>query len=252
MKKAPLQVLRFDLLPYEDALSVQEDLARKIGGGDHPPTLLLLQHPHTFTFGRRGQEANLVWSEQERELHGVEVHWTDRGGDVTYHGPGQLIGYPILPLGSVNAEGRLPRADYVGYLRRLEQVLIKALANFGIVSGQIPGLTGVWVQPDVASRCPNRPPAARVHPSKIASIGVKVDVRGISRHGFALNVDPDMSYWQGIIACGLPQHPAISMADLMDRPPIMEVVMDRIVESFAQVYGYQVLQDLALDHSFEH
>jgi lipoate-protein ligase B len=138
------------------------------------------------------------------------MHSIDRGGEATYHGPGQLVGYPLLHLQTPGRDGRLPTADYVGYLRRLEQVIIRAVASLGLVTGQVPGRTGVWVQPDVASRCRHCPPAARRAPAKLASIGVKVDVRGITRHGFALNVAPDMSFWQGIVACGLPDSPAVS------------------------------------------
>jgi lipoate-protein ligase B len=132
---------------------------------------LLLEHPHTYTLGRSGHEENLLWPEAERAARGIEVHRVDRGGDITYHGPGQLVGYPIIrlqspvfslqssdishagparrdqPEGSPLIPSRIPKADYVGYVRKLEDVLIRALAGFGIASGQIPGLTGVWVQP---------------------------------------------------------------------------------------------------------
>ena len=107
-----------------------------------------------------------------------------------------------------------------------------------LVSGQIDGLTGVWVQPDVASRCPHCPPSARRQPSKIAAIGVKVDSHGVTRHGFALNVNPDMEYWDGIIACGLVDHPAISLADLFQPAPAMGQVATHVVESFAAVFGF--------------
>ncbi len=228
-------------VPYRQAWELQADLAAAIASGQAPPTLLLLEHPHTYTFGRRGQEANLLWGPQELAARGIELHRVDRGGDVTYHGPGQLVGYPLLPLGKVDPAGRLPRADYVGYVRRLEEVLIRALARLGLVSGQVRGLTGVWVQPDVASRCPHCPPAARRAPSKIAAIGVKVDVRGVSRHGFALNVDPAMEYWEGIIACGLVDHPVVSLADLFDPPPSMARVRNAVTESFGETFGYEMV-----------
>jgi lipoyl(octanoyl) transferase len=213
----------------------------------------LLEHPHIFTFGRLGNIANLLWDEQERSRRGVEVLWVDRGGDVTYHGPGQLVGYPLLPLapGGLYAglqnnavlENHSPvaKADYVGYIRRLEETIILALARLGIASGQITGKTGVWVQPDVHSRCLRCLPADRKRPAKIAAIGVKVDARGVSRHGFALNVDPDMSYFDGIISCGLADLPVASLAEIMEPVPPMEEVADRLVAAFAEVFGCQLV-----------
>jgi lipoyl(octanoyl) transferase len=140
----------------------------------------------------------------------------------------------------VNSDGQLPQADYVGYVRRLEAVLIRTMASFGLVTGQLKGLTGVWIQPDVASRCPHCPPEARRAPSKLAAIGVKVDVHGVSRHGFAVNVAPDMSYFQGIVPCGLPDHPVVAMADLLWDPPSQASVVDAIVPAFGEIFGYQM------------
>lgn len=234
------EVIGLGVIPYAEARTYQEQWAAKIANGVHPPTLLLLEHPHTFTFGRRGQEENLLWSTEELAARGVETHWIDRGGDVTYHGPGQLVGYPLLPLGKVDTSGRLPQADYVGYVRRLEQVLIQSLHHLGLACGQIAGLTGVWVQPDVASRFPRCPPAAREAPSKIAAIGVKVDARGVSRHGFALNIEPDMSFWEGIVACGLADYPSIALADLLDPVPSMEKVLNTVIDSFGDIFEFEM------------
>lgn len=223
-------------VPYRRAWELQDRLAKQIGEGKRSPTLLLLEHPHTFSLGRQGHLENLLWSEPELSNRGVELIWSDRGGDITYHGPGQLVGYPIIPLGAVDRKAHLPTADYVGYLRRLEDTIIRVLAAFGLVSGQIAGKTGVWVQPDVASRCRHCPPSARKKPSKIASIGVKVDVNGVSRHGFALNVVPDMSYWDGIVACGLADAPAISLGQLIEPAPRMETVCKGLIDAFGQVF----------------
>ena len=225
------------LIAYENAWHLQGELADQIAKGTHPPSLLLLEHPHTFTFGRRGDSKNLLWSEEELVKRGVSLHWVDRGGDITYHGPGQLVGYPLLPLGKpVTGQSRIPTADYVGYIRRLEETLILALLHLGLASGQIPGLTGVWIQPDLASRCPRCKPQDRQKPAKIASIGVKVDSNGISRHGFALNLDPDMMYWEGIIACGLVDHPMVSLADLLNPAPDMHDVKSAIRSAFAEKF----------------
>jgi len=243
-----VQVLDLGRMEYEAAWDLQNQYAREIAGGDRPPTLLLLEHPHVYTFGRRGKQENLLWGELQLREKGIAIHWVDRGGDVTYHGPGQLVGYPLIPLSPVSLQGkrdseegelRIPQADYVGYVRKLEQTLIVALARLGLAAGQRPGLTGVWIQSDVHSRCPRCKPEDRKKPAKIAAIGVKVDVRGISRHGFALNVNPDMEYWEGIIACGLQDEPVVSLADLFPELPSMESVKQEVVAAFGEVFGFE-------------
>jgi lipoyl(octanoyl) transferase len=226
------EILDLGLIEYERAWKLQEDYAREIAEGERPPTLLLLEHPHVYTFGR----------------------------DVTYHGPGQLVGYPLLPLGAqsfptlpirsqemsprrhgdASDSVRIPQADYVGYVRKLEETLIVALARLGLAAGQRSGLTGVWIQADVHSRCPRCKPEDRKKPAKIAAIGVKVDARGVSRHGFALNVNPDMDYWEGIIACGLENEPIVSLADLFPEPPSMERVKQEVIAAFSEVFHYEV------------
>ena len=234
--KMDLQVLDLGLIEYETAWKLQDEYALEITAGKRPPTLLLLEHPHVYTFGRRGKQENLLWGETQLKEKGIAIHWVDRGGDVTYHGPGQLVGYPLLPLGQVDLENKLPQADYVGYVRRLEKTIIVALANLGVAAGQRPGLTGVWVQADVHSRCARCKPEDRKKPAKIAAIGVKVDARGVSRHGFALNVNPDMEYWDGIIACGLQDQPVVSLADLLADPPSMDRVKQEAVKAFREVF----------------
>jgi lipoyl(octanoyl) transferase len=260
-------VHRLGVVPYRRAWQLQDRLAAQIASQAQPPTLLLLEHPHVYTFGRRGNAQNLVWDEQARARRGIEVVWADRGGDVTYHGPGQLVGYPLLPLGDIYAGmqstagektsiaseehpglesvmgQRLPGADYVGYLRKLEEMLILALLRLGVAGGQLPGLTGVWVQPHVPSRCKRCAPSLRQPMAKLAAIGVKVDARGISRHGFALNVDPDMSYWDGIIGCGLKDYASTSLAELRSPPPDMEAVMEAVIAAFGEVFGYEMVAD---------
>ncbi|MBI4761842.1 MAG: lipoyl(octanoyl) transferase LipB [Chloroflexi bacterium] len=240
-----LQVLDLGLIEYETAWKLQEQYAAEIAEGRRPPTLLLLEHPHVYTFGRRGKQENLLWGEAQLREKGIAIHWVDRGGDVTYHGPGQLVGYPLVPLTPIplsmgegqRGDGRIPQADYVGYIRKLENALIIALAHLGVAAGQRPGLTGVWVQADVHSRCWRCSPQDRKKPAKIAAIGVKVDARGISRHGFALNVNPDMTYWDGIIACGLQDEPIVSLADLFAEPPSMEQVKAEVVRAFRAVFA---------------
>lgn len=234
------------LIEYEAAWKLQDQYAAEIAAGKRAPTLLLLEHPHVYTFGRRGKQENLLWGESQLKEKGIAIHWVDRGGDVTYHGPGQLVGYPLLPLiplrphrslRPVRSDGRIPQADYVGYVRKLEQTIITALARLGLAAGQRQGLTGVWIQADVHSRCPRCSPEDRKKPAKIAAIGVKVDARGVSRHGFALNVNPDMEYWDGIIACGLQDEPIVSLADLFPEPPSMERVKEEVVKAFKEVFA---------------
>jgi lipoyl(octanoyl) transferase len=239
VNRMALEVLDLGFIEYEAAWKLQDQYAEEIAEGKRPPTLLLLEHPHVYTFGRRGKQENLLWGESQLKEKGIAIHWVDRGGDVTYHGPGQLVGYPLLPLTPTplqEGEGRIPQADYVGYVRKLEKTLIVALANLGLVAGQRPGLTGVWIQADVHSRCVRCKPEDRRKPAKIAAIGVKVDARGVSRHGFALNVNPDMEYWDGIIACGLQDEPVVSLADLFAEPPSMERVKQEVVAAFQEVF----------------
>lgn len=231
-----LDVIDLGLIEYETAWKLQDEYAAEIAEGKRPPTLLLLEHPHVYTFGRKGHAENLLWNEEQLKQKGISIHWVDRGGDVTYHGPGQLVGYPLLPLGKLDTEYKLPEADYVGYVRRLEKTLITALARLGVVSGQRSGLTGVWIQADVYSRCLRCRPEDKEKPAKIAAIGVKVDVHGVSRHGFALNVNPNMEYWDGIIACGLSE-PVVSLADLLPSAPDMERVKRAIKTAFLEIFG---------------
>ena len=230
-----LDIIDLGLIEYERAWKLQDEYAAEIAEGKRPPTLLLLEHPHVYTFGRKGHAENLLWGEEQLRQKGISTHWVDRGGDVTYHGPGQLVGYPLLPLGKVSTDNKLPDADYVGYVRKLEKMLIVAMAHFGIATGQRSGLTGVWIQADVHSRCPRCSPEDRKKPAKIAAIGVKVDGRGVSRHGFALNVNPDMEYWDGIIACGLSE-PVVSLADLLPSVPSMESVKAVVTTAFREIF----------------
>ncbi|MBV6394500.1 MAG: Octanoyltransferase [Anaerolineales bacterium] len=241
-----VSVLDLGLIDYERAWKLQDEYAAQIAAGTRPPTLLLLEHPHTFTFGRKGHAENLLWSPEELQRRGVGVHWVDRGGDVTYHGPGQLVGYPLLPLSPLlleeglgaRSDKRIPQADYVGYIRKLEKTLILALARLGLAAGQQTGLTGVWVQADVYSRCARCKPEDKQKPAKVAAIGVKVDARGVSRHGFALNVNPDMEYFDGIIACGLVDHPVVALADLLNPIPPMERVKMEVAAAFRETFGF--------------
>lgn len=219
-------------MDYQEAWNLQNQIAQGIASGSRSGALLLLEHPHTYTIGRRGGWSHVIWDEDLRREKGIKVYEVDRGGDITYHGPGQLVGYPLLPLAAPGWQGqRLPQADFVGYLRRLEEVLIQACASLGLVAQRRDGYTGVWL------------PAAQPSeggPRKLASIGVKVDAKGVSRHGFALNVHPDMTYWQGIVPCGLDGVKMAALQDLLDPAPTMEATVQAVIESFAKVFNLKI------------
>ena len=226
-------------MAYAQAWELQNQFAQEIANNLRPASLLLVEHPPTYTFGRSGKPSNLIWDEAELSRHQIQTHWVDRGGDVTYHGPGQLVGYPLLPLnpGGLKAgsnTNRLPRADYLGYLRKLEAMLIRALAMLGISAHTIKGLTGVWVD------LPGEHQSGSSIPAKIAAIGIKVDAKGISRHGFALNVNPNMEHWQGIIPCGIQGCQVTSVAEMITPCPSMGVVRSQISAAFKVVFGYEI------------
>lgn len=212
-------IRQLGLVPYEDALVLQNRIAEEVGAGgeDH---LLLLEHPHTYTLGTSAKEEHLLMPPEERERRGVSVYRVDRGGDITYHGFGQLVGYPILKLGR-GTDGL--RADVVRYVRDLERVIIDAVADYGVIGSPISGLTGVWV---------NTPHGEQ----KIAAIGVRVNVRSVTKHGFALNVNTDLRYFEGIIPCGIRDKGVTSLAAQVGHPVEIQEVIDRVSEHFRTVF----------------
>ena len=201
-----MDVRRLGLVPYGEAWALQNRLADGRRAGIVPDTLILLEHPHTYTIGRRGTRDHVYLSEEELTRRGITCLEVDRGGDVTYHGPGQLVGYPIVDLG--------PQADVGRYLRNLEGCLIDVLADFGIAAARLEGFTGVWLGD-----------------RKIAAIGVKVS-QGVTTHGFALNVSTDLSLFMHILACGIPDKGVTSMALELGQAPAMSDVADAVVARF--------------------
>jgi lipoyl(octanoyl) transferase len=191
------EVRELGRIGYGEALQLQERLVAARKRGEVPDQLLLLEHPHVITLGRNGDMKNLLASEDVLRRAGVEFHPTDRGGDITYHGPGQLVGYPIMDL-------REWKRDVGAYVRGVEQALIDTLAGYGIAAGRIAGLTGVWTGE-----------------RKVAAIGVHIS-RWVTSHGFALNVRTDLSYFEYIVPCGLTK-PVTSMAQLGVRASVEEV-----------------------------
>ncbi len=213
-------------IPYAQAWDLQKEMVAERQVQALADQLLLLEHDPVYTLGRSGQEENLLLDETARQRAGIAVHWVDRGGDVTYHGPGQLVAYPILDIRQLHQAQGLPRPDLHLYLRQLEQVIITILAQYGITGRRYPGYTGVWVDG----------PAG---PRKIAALGVKVNARGITSHGFALNVDPDMSHFAGIIPCGIQEHGVTSMARWLHRPLAVTAVLPLVVQAFTGVFSVE-------------
>jgi lipoyl(octanoyl) transferase len=199
---------------YAEALALQESLVEARRRGEVPDTLLLLEHPPVITLGRSARRENVLADDAERERLGIEIHESGRGGDVTFHGPGQLVGYPILALG----EGR---RDAHVYLRDLEEALILTAADYGVRAERCPGLTGVWV-------------GGR----KLAAIGVRIGTGWITSHGFALNVDSDLSGFRTIVPCGLEGRGVTSLAELTGRRfPLREVAATAAARA-ARVLGF--------------
>lgn len=198
-----MEVRRLGLIPYEEAWQLQNHLADERRAARLPDTLLLVQHPHTYTIGRRGTRDHIYLTEPELAARGITCLEVDRGGDVTYHGPGQLVGYPILDLGS--------NPDVGAYLRGLEDCLIEVLAEFRITAGRMVDYTGVWIGDE-----------------KIAAIGVKL-AGGITTHGFALNVTTDLELFEHILPCGIPDKGVTSMERQLGTAPAMVEVEDAVV-----------------------
>ncbi|MDP8989474.1 MAG: lipoyl(octanoyl) transferase LipB [Acidobacteriota bacterium] len=198
---------------YADAFALQQQLVERRKRGEIADRLLIVEHPHVVTMGRNGHDENLLARPELLERAGVEFHRTDRGGDVTYHGPGQIVGYPILDL-------REWKRDVLAYVRALEQVLIDALAEFGIAAGREAGATGVWTGQ-----------------GKIAAIGVHIS-RWVTSHGFALNHDTDLSYFGYIVPCGLTK-PVTSMQAL-GRQADRDQVVAALARSFARVFDREM------------
>jgi lipoyl(octanoyl) transferase len=221
----PLHVRRLGLVPYGEALELQRGLVEDRRAGHIPDTLLLLQHPHVLTLGVRGSgRANILATPEHLAARGVHVFDAGRGGDVTYHGPGQIVGYPVIDL-------RPDRQDVHRYVRDLEEVLIRVCADFGIPAARIPGLTGAWVdRAAVASSNGGRPPA-----EKIAAIGVRI-ARWITSHGFAFNVNVDLDYFQLIVPCGIQECGVTSLQALLGQPIEISKVEARVIAHFADVF----------------
>jgi lipoyl(octanoyl) transferase len=217
MKKRKLLVQKLGRIDYAAALTVQKETERLVKSGEQPDTLLLLEHPHTLTIGRRGEASAVLLDETELEARGVTLFETNRGGKVTYHGIGQIVGYPIINLSP-------DREDVHRYVRDLEEVILRTVSDFGIEAFRIEGLTGVHT-----SR------------GKVAAIGVHI-ARWVTTHGFALNVNTDLSYFDLIIACE--GEPVTSMDELVNDRLELSAVEDRLIVNFAEVFSITSIEHL--------
>ncbi len=205
-------VHRLGTVPYGQAWDLQQRLVRRRKENQEGDSLLLLEHPAVITLGRNAKREHLLTPERVLHDQGIDVFETDRGGDVTYHGPGQLVGYPILNLTYI-------RKDVVWYVRTLEEIIIRAMADFGISARRIAGRTGVWAEGE-----------------KLASIGIHIS-RWVTSHGFALNLDTNLEFFRHIIPCGIESCRMTSATRLLGAPIERSVVEERIVFHFGELFG---------------
>ena len=220
-------------MEYGRALALQERLVELRRSGDVGDVLLLLEHPPVLTLGRNAGRENIVATDAELERRGIALHVVKRGGDVTYHGPGQLVGYPIFDLrGQDLREQRLGssgRLGVVDFVRLLEEVLIRVVGEYGARAGRVAGRTGVWTEA-----------GGSVREKKMAAIGVHVS-RGVTSHGFALNVTTDLRDFGLIVPCGIADRVVTSLAEEVDAPVTVAGVSQAVARSFGRVFGMQVL-----------
>ena len=214
----PLEVRRLGLMPYGEALALQRALVEDRRAGRIPDTLLLVEHPHVLTLGVRGDggRSHILATAEALASRRVEIHETGRGGDITYHGPGQVVGYPIIDL-------KPDRCDVHRYVRDLEDVLIRTASDYGVLTERVDGLTGVWVGRE-----------------KLAAIGVRI-ARWITSHGFAFNVTTNLDYFALIVPCGIADRGVTSLARLTGRPIDPAEVGNRIADHFANVFNIKAL-----------
>jgi lipoyl(octanoyl) transferase len=273
-----ISVVQLGLVEYGECLRLQQKLVDLRKAGEIGDVLLLLEHSPVITLGRNAKAANVLASPEALAVRGVEVFECDRGGDVTFHGPGQLVGYPIFdlrthalasldavwsgpprPLTSANASPPRKTLGAVDYVRRLEEMLIRTCGDFGIATHRVFGLTGVWTENDdvVWGLRPDSGAEPRHHTtasgeSKIAALGVHIS-RSVTSHGFALNVNTDLSYFNLIVPCGITAKPVTSMQKELGRQVDLNQVAESVSRNFGRVFGNQMLWvgtiDALLGHS---
>jgi lipoyl(octanoyl) transferase len=228
-----ISVLQLERIDYASGLRVQQKLIELRKAEVIGDVLLLLEHTPVITLGRNAKAANVLLSADQLALRGVEVFECDRGGDVTFHGPGQLVGYPIFDLrGYATPDGKRKTLGAVDYVRRLEEVLIRTCADFSIPTKRVTGLTGAWTETPTES--------------KIAAIGVHIS-RFVTSHGFALNVNTDLSYFDLIVPCGITSKPVTSMQKELGREIDLAAVAASLSRNFGNAFSSEMLSVETLD-----
>jgi len=225
---------------YAEGLAIQERVVAARKAGEIGDTLLLLEHPPVLTLGRNSKRENVLTSDEFLRSRGVELHEINRGGDVTYHGPGQLVGYPIIDLRGDWPGKKGPHLGPVDYVRLLEEVLIRTCGDFRVMTEQIRGCTGVWTVPN-----------GGVAAKKVAAIGVHVS-QGVTSHGFALNVTTDLRDFQWIIPCGITNKGVTSLEveSPMEPPPTMEAAINATAKNFGRIFQRQMIWAESLEDMF--
>ena len=234
----PLLITDLGLISFTDAYALQQRIVAARKAGAIEDVLLFCEHPHVITFGRNAKRENLLAGENVLRQKGVELHETNRGGDITYHGPGQIVGYPILDLGSI-------RRDVHWYVRTLEEVMMRAAGDFGLKAFRVPGRTGIWVEPSQANT-----PVAGAAEEKLAAIGVHIS-RWVTSHGFAFNVSTDLRYFDLIIPCGIAERKATSLEKLLERAVSPGEIKPGLAQHFAELFQLSP-QALAKEDLEEH
>jgi lipoyl(octanoyl) transferase len=245
-----ISVLQLGRVDYASGLRVQQKLIELRKAEAIGDVLLLLEHTPVITLGRNAKAANVLLPAEQLVLRGVEVFECDRGGDVTFHGPGQLVGYPIFDLrGYATPDGKRKTLGAVDYVRRLEEVLIRTCADFSIPTNRIPGLTGVWTN-DVGPGLRPGQDGSETRPhtmeGKVAAIGVHIS-RAVTSHGFALNVNTDLSYFNLIVPCGITSKPVTSMQRELGREIDLAAVAESVSRNFGDVFSSQMIWVETLD-----
>jgi lipoyl(octanoyl) transferase len=257
-----ISILQLGTIDYATGLRLQQKLVQLRKDGRIGDVLLLLEHSPVITLGRNAKAGNVLASPEQLAERGVEIFECDRGGDVTFHGPGQIVGYPIFDLrGFTSTDGKRKTLGAVEFVRRLEEVLIRTCADFRISAKRIPGLPGVWTNPEfsdtyVGTAAPvvRRTEASeRDKPTeaKIAALGIHIS-RGVTSHGFALNVNTDLDYFDLIIPCGITSKPVTSMAKELGRQLSLQEVAHSISRNFGTVFESQMLWLETLDSLLGH